>query len=197
MSKGRASVDWRGWRARAVTRPAPTRPIRPPDREDPAPQGLSAARERAVAWMVEANVEPKTRLDKLVQVRERGEDVALENLAHAQSSLLRANERLAGVRQEARSDARRRDSSELWIVEEAAHVRALHDVRSAERDLAQAMTGEQQARAGYSSAHRQAEVARRAQEKKRTELKTERERREQKAQDEVATLRFNVRAALP
>jgi len=82
-------------------------------------------------------------------------------------------------------------------VEEAAHVRALHDVRSAERDVAAALRKEQQARTGYTAAHRDAEVARRVQEKKRTEIRDEREKREQKALDELATLRFNARAALP
>ena len=143
------------------------------------------------------DVEPKTRLDKLVQVRERGEDAALENLARAQSSLGRATERLAGKRQEARSDGRGRGSAELWIVEEAAHVRALQDVRTAEREVTAALQKEQAARLGYTAAHRQAEVARRVQEKKRTEIRDEREKREQKAFDELATLRFNHRVALP
>jgi flagellar biosynthesis chaperone FliJ len=141
-------------------------------------------------------VEPKTRLDKLVQVRERGEDAALENLARAQSSLGRATQRLAGMRQEARADPRQRGTAELWVVEEAAHVRALQDVRSAEREMAQALGREQAARAGYGAAHRQAEVARRAQDKKRTELKVDRDRREQKSQDDAATLVFNSRLAL-
>ena len=118
-----------------------------------------------------ADVEPKTRLDRLVQVRERGEDAALENLARAQSSLGRATERLAGLRQEARSDGRGRGAAQLWILEEAAHVRALHDVRNAEREVASAMKKEQQARVGYTAAHRDAEAARRVQEKKRTEIK--------------------------
>ena len=144
-----------------------------------------------------AGVEPKTRLDKLVQVRERGEDAALENLACAQTSLGRAMERLAGVRQEARSDGRGRGAAELWVVEEAAHVRALCDVRTAEREVAAALKKEQQARVGYTAAHRDAEVARRVQEKKRAEIRDEREKREQKAFDELATLRFNARAALP
>lgn len=144
-----------------------------------------------------ADVEPKTRLDRLVQVRERGEDAALENLARAQSSLGRATERLAGLRQEARSDGRGRGAAQLWILEEAAHVRALHDVRNAEREVAAALKKEQQARVGYTAAHRDAEAARRVQEKKRTEIKDEREKREQKSLDELATMRFNARAALP
>jgi flagellar export protein FliJ len=139
------------------------------------------------------DVEPKTRLDRLVQVRERGEDSALENLARAQSSLGRASERLAGLRQAAQSDDRAFGSAELWVVVEAAHARTLNEVRGAEHDLAQASQRVGVAREGYSSAHRDAEVARRAQEKKRTEIRSERERREQKALDELATLRFNVR----
>jgi flagellar protein FliJ len=143
-----------------------------------------------------SDVEPKTRLDKLVQVRERGEDAALESLARAQSSLGRATERLAGLRQEARTDGRGRGSAQLWVLEEAAHVRALHDVRTAEREVAAALKKEQQARLGYTSAHRDAEVARRVQEKKRAEIRDEREKREQQSLDELATVRFNARAAL-
>lgn len=142
------------------------------------------------------DVQPKTRLDKLVQVRERGEDTALENLARAQSSLGRATERLAGLRQEARSDGRSRGDAQLWVLEEAAHVRALHDVRTAEREVATALKKEQQARLGYTAAHRDAEVARRVQEKKRAEIRDEHEKREQRSLDELATLRFNARAAL-
>jgi flagellar protein FliJ len=134
---------------------------------------------------------PKTRLDRLVQLRERGEDTALENLAHARSSLGRAAERLAGLRQDARSDGRRRGAAELWVVEESAHVRALHAVRAAERDLALAVKREQAARSGYTSAHRTAEVVRRAQGKKRAEISEERERRDQRELDEAATLLFN------
>lgn len=140
-----------------------------------------------------SNVEPRTRLDRLVQVRERGEDTALHNLARAQASLGRVTERLAGLRQEARVDGRGRGTAHLWMVEEAAHVRALHDVRGAERELAQALRKEQSARAGYATAQRDAEVARRVQEKKRAELRVERERREARAIEELATLRFNAR----
>jgi flagellar biosynthesis chaperone FliJ len=141
-----------------------------------------------------SDVEPKTRLDRLVQVRARREDAALENLARAQVSLGRATQRLAGVRQEARSDGRGPGSAQLWVTEEIAHVRALQDVRAAERDVAQALTREQQARLGYGSAHRDAEVARRAQDKKRTEIKQDSAKREVRALDEIATLRFNTRS---
>jgi len=136
-------------------------------------------------------VVPKTRLDKLVQLRERTEDVALENLAHAQGSLGRATARLAGLRQDAKRDDRGRGRVELWAVEEGAHVRALQAIRTAERELALAVRSEQQARVGYGTAYKGAEVIRRAQDKKRTEILTEAEKREQRALDELATLRFN------
>ena len=99
-------------------------------------------------------VVPKTRLDRLVQLRERTEDVALENLSHAQSSLGRASARLAGFRQEAKRDGRVRDRAEMWMLEEGAHVRALQAIRTAERELAQAVRGELQAREGYTTAYR-------------------------------------------
>jgi len=136
-------------------------------------------------------VVPKTRLDRLVQLRERTEDVALENLAHAQSSLGRAAARLAGFRQDARRDGRSRGAAEMWALEEGAHVRALQAIRTAERELAQAVRSEQQARVGYTTAYRSAEAIRRAQEKKRSEILGDTERREQRALDELATLRFN------
>lgn len=136
---------------------------------------------------------PRTRLDKLVTVRERTEDRALENLAHAQSSLGRVAERLAGLRREATSDTRAPGRAELWIVEEVAHVRTLQAVRTVERELAQAVKKEQQARAGYATAHKSAEVARRIQEKKRGEIREEREKWEVRSLDELATQRFNGR----
>ena len=138
-------------------------------------------------------MEPKTRLDRLVQVRERGEDAALRSLAVAQSALGRASERLAASQAQSRSDARARSGAADWMVEEAAHLRALQDVRNAERAVAQAIGEERQARAGYIDAHQRAEAVRRAQEKKRTEIKTDRETRETRALDELATLRFNAR----
>lgn len=136
---------------------------------------------------------PKTRLDRLVTVRERTEEGALENLASAQSSLMRATQRLAGSREKARRDARGAGTAELWVVEEIAHVRTLQEVRAAEGALAEALGHERKARAGYVVAHRDAEAVRRVQEKKRTEILTDLGRREQKSLDELATLAFNAR----
>lgn len=136
---------------------------------------------------------PKTRLDRLVNVRERSEESALQTLARAQSTRDVAAQRLAGLRLRARSDDRGPGTAELWVLEEFAHLRTLRQVQRAEGDLAAALRREQTARVGYSAAHRNAEVARRAQDKKRAEIVADRERRERKALDELATLRFNAK----
>jgi flagellar export protein FliJ len=137
---------------------------------------------------------PKTRLDRVVQVRERTEDSALENLARAQSSLGRAAARLAGLRQEAQSDGRAAMPADLWLLEESAHARALQALRAAEKELAASMRKEQIARAGYVAAFRSAEAMRRAQEKKRGEISEEWERVDRRVEDEFATSRFNAKA---
>lgn len=136
---------------------------------------------------------PKTRLDRLVTFRERSEESALENLARAQSSRDLAARTLAGLRQRARSDAREKGTAELWVLEEVAHFRTLRQVQRAESDLASALRKEQSARAGYDAAYRKAEAARKAQDKKRAEILDDRERRERKAFDELATQRFNAK----
>jgi hypothetical protein len=111
--------------------------------------------------------------------------VALENLAHAQSSLGRAAT-LAGLRQ-VRSDGRAA-AWRRWAVEGAR--RALRP-SAAGTELAQAVQRAEARRFG--SAYKSAEVIRRAQEKRRSEILTEAEKREQRALDELATLRFNSR----
>lgn len=131
------------------------------------------------------------RLDKLVKVRERSEESALENLARAQSSLGRALDRLAGLRTSASEDARSAGSAQLWCIEEAAHGRAVQALRAAERDLASARRSERSARLAYESAYRHAEAARRIREKKQAEVVEERERRDQRATDDLTTMRFN------
>jgi len=135
----------------------------------------------------------KTRLDRVVNVRERSEETALQDLARAQSTRDLAASRLAGLRLQARADDRAPGVAELWVLEEFAHLQTLRRVQHAETDLASAQRKEQLARSGYTVAHRSAEVVRRAQGKKRAELDADRERRERKALDELATLRFNAK----
>ena len=91
---------------------------------------------------------PKTRLDRLVNVRERSEESALVNLAQAQSSRDGAARRLAATRQRARTDERAAGAADLWVLEEFAHLQALRQVQRAESDLVSAQRREQTARVG-------------------------------------------------
>ncbi|HET6438433.1 MAG TPA: hypothetical protein VFG59_10250 [Anaeromyxobacter sp.] len=136
---------------------------------------------------------PKTRLDRLVNVRERSEENALQTLARAQSTRDLAARRLAGLREQAQLDERGPGAAELWVLEEFAHLQALRQVQRAENDLTAALRRLQSARTGYTAAHKNAEVARRAQGKKQAEIRADGERRERKAIDELATQRFNTR----
>jgi flagellar biosynthesis chaperone FliJ len=128
-----------------------------------------------------------------VNFRERSEQSAMQGLARAQSSRDLAARTLAGLRTQAREDDREKGTAELWVLEEVVHLRALRQVARAETDLAAAQRKEQSARAGFTAAHRKAEVARKVQDKKRAELVAEHEKRERKAIDELATLRFNAK----
>ncbi|BDG08003.1 flagellar export protein FliJ [Anaeromyxobacter paludicola] len=138
---------------------------------------------------------PKTRLDKLVKLRDRSEETALAHLARAQASLSRARENLEGALTRARSDERSAGQAALWMLVEAAHTRDLHGVRIAEQAVASAADGEARARASYGDARQQAEVVRRIADRKRAELVKEEERRERKVLDELATIRFGTARA--
>lgn len=134
---------------------------------------------------------PRTRLDKVVQIRERAEDHALAGLGRARAAVESARERLAGAVQVTKLDSRRTGPVELWQVDELARRRALQAVRSAENELRKASEGEASARDGYVAARQDKEIVCRVRERRRAELVLELEKRERREADEVATLRFN------
>lgn len=134
---------------------------------------------------------PKTRLDPLVRMRERGEDHALESLARAQQALSRTRDRLRAMNERAAADGRGAGEAAMWAVEESAHARAMQDARAVERELAQAHGAERAARAAYERAWRDAEATRRLREKLRQDLLQDAQKREQRALDELATQGFN------
>jgi flagellar biosynthesis chaperone FliJ len=136
---------------------------------------------------------PKTRLDKVVQLREQVEDDALASFARARTALDRAREELDGAVRTSRADGRATGPVELWVLDEHAHRRALQAVRTAEAAVRDAMHAELTARDGWLSARQEADAARRARERKVVEILTERERRDRRDLDEIATLRFNAR----
>jgi len=134
----------------------------------------------------------RTRLDKLVKIRERGEDQALEGLARAQAQLRAAEDRLAQAHHAARADRRARGDAALWELAEAAHRRVLQRVRAAQGEVSSAAQGRVAATGQYLAAHQGAEVVRRVAGRKRAELSAEASGRERRGLDEMATLRFNA-----
>ncbi|ABC81127.1 flagellar FliJ family protein [Anaeromyxobacter dehalogenans] len=136
----------------------------------------------------------RTRLDRLVKVRERSEGRAREELARARGGVARAADRLEATRAGARADGRGAGAAGLWAVEEIAHARALRSVDAAEAEVAQALRRERVAQAGLAAARNEAEAARRARERKLAEQRAEDDRKERRALDELATLAFNRRA---
>lgn len=136
---------------------------------------------------------PRTRLDKLVQLREREEDDAAVDLARAQHTLHVARERLERAVEASRADGRSPGRAALWELEENAHRRALQLVRVAEGEVSSASVKREDASASYLEARQDAETVRRVADRKRAELLLELSRRERRTLDEVATLRFNQR----
>ncbi len=135
---------------------------------------------------------PRTRLDKVVQVRKRAEDDALAGLVRARATVERARERLARAVQATRQDARATGPVELWHLDEMAHRRALQAARSAESEVARAAQGEASARGDYTAARQDKEIVSRVQERRRAEMVLQVEKRELRDADEMATLRFNT-----
>jgi len=136
---------------------------------------------------------PKTRLDKVVQLRERAEDDARASFVDARVSLERAKAGVERAVAACRADARSVGPAELWVLDEQAHRRALQALRSAEVALQDAAHGELTARDGWLAARQEADAARRARERRVIEIMYEGARRERRDADEVATLRFNAR----
>lgn len=135
---------------------------------------------------------PPTRVDKVVELRERAEDEALAGLARAQARVTSARERLDEAQAGTRRDGRAVGPVELWQLDELVHRRALQEVRAAEAALCDASRGEATARDGYTAARQEAQVVRRVQERRRAEILADAGRRERREVDEIATLRFNA-----
>ena len=135
---------------------------------------------------------PRTRLDKVVELRGHAEDRATVALARARATVDHAHHRLDAAREVTARDGRGSGPVELWDLDERARRRALQAVRAAEADLAAARNDEARARQGWIEAHRDTEVVRRVQERKRAEIRGEHERLDRRAADELATLRFNA-----
>jgi flagellar export protein FliJ len=138
---------------------------------------------------------PRTRLDRLVWIRERREESALVQLAGAEQRLVSARAELGRKTAVAGHDARSSGDAALWDLDDAARRRALQAVKVAEKQVAAAANACDAARATWTSAHQGTEVATRICERKRAELRADLERRDRRDADEVAVLRFARQAS--
>ena len=136
--------------------------------------------------------EPRTRIDKVVWLRERAARAALKALARARAEADRAGEQASEAARAASADDRAAGPVELWQLDDAAHGRALQALRAATAQVDQAKAREASALGGYATAHGRVEAVRRVQERRRSEVAGELRRRERRDVDEIATLRFNV-----
>ncbi len=132
-------------------------------------------------------------MDKVVWLRERAEDGALETLARARAEVDRAREQVDRALEDAERDRRRAGPVELWVIDDDGHRRAVQTLHAAQRQARHAEQAELVARDGYTAARQETLAVRRVQEKRRAEQLDEVRRRDRRALDELATIRFNTK----
>ncbi len=129
------------------------------------------------------------RLAAVVRLRERAEKDALERLGAAVLQTAHARDALDEARRRASVDRRGAAEVRNWELAEVDHQLALKALRAAQESLAQALKAEDEARARHLSAYRDAEVVRRLAAARESDARTEEEKRERKALDEIASQR--------
>ncbi|MFO0599115.1 MAG: flagellar FliJ family protein [Myxococcaceae bacterium] len=137
----------------------------------------------------------KTRLDVVVQVKERAEDKAGVELAQAERAVTAAKSRFESARATASMDFRSRSDISQWEVTELAHHRALSDANKARREFEELQKAATMKRSDWLAMHRAAEVVRRVAENRKHEWLVEESRQEDKVLDEAASLLFFRKAS--
>jgi flagellar export protein FliJ len=135
-------------------------------------------------------MKPATRLDAVVQLRERDEDRARKELSQAQRLARAAESALEQARRRASTDERGRGTAADWLLADVAHTRALVEARQAEHQARAAQEQLGARRHQFTTAHARAEAIRRLAETRRAEIVRDIESRERKALDEAAILAF-------
>jgi flagellar biosynthesis chaperone FliJ len=136
----------------------------------------------------------RTRLDAVVEVKEREEDKAATVLARAEVAAQAASQKAVEARQLAMRDFRARNDIAQWEMMELAHHRALSEARKAEKEAERLRQAATTARTGYTVAHQKAEVVRRVADHRREEAAAALNRAEDKENDDAATLMFSRKA---
>jgi flagellar biosynthesis chaperone FliJ len=133
-------------------------------------------------------VNPKTRLDAAVRIREVDEDRARLTLADAQRLVHKTAAAVRETAQRALVDDRRRGTAADWTLIESANIRALQEARRAELERIAAEEKLGISRVRFVGARTRAEALRRVLEARRSEMQAAERLSENKAMDEVATL---------
>lgn len=135
-------------------------------------------------------MQPKTRLDPVVRLREREEQQARLRLAEAIRKTADAKQRLLDARLRYAEGLRTTALAAIWVVADDARGRALREVQRCEGDVTRAAAEEERVRAEFVAAHRAAEAVRRVRDARREEYRAEVARRERIEFDELAGLGF-------
>lgn len=135
------------------------------------------------------------RLDVVVRVREREEQQRLEKLGQLQRAEVEAAERARLAAERAKQGPDSAMDAARWLVEEQGRHRSVLEARRARRQADQAKTETDRARAQYTVAYQRAEVVRRVADARRAEYRAEADRKETRAEDDVAALAFALKRA--
>ncbi|MBX7098356.1 MAG: hypothetical protein K1X89_11635 [Myxococcaceae bacterium] len=131
------------------------------------------------------------RLDVVAKLKEREEERRLGVLAGALSAAREAAEALAQAEAQARREHDPKGTAAQLLLEDAAQARSVVVRERAREAAAKSASVAQDARAAWNEARRSAEVVRRLAEVRRDELVAAREKKEQRALDELTLLRFS------
>jgi flagellar biosynthesis chaperone FliJ len=137
---------------------------------------------------------PRTRLDPVIKIEEKKEERKLHEMAAAGRKVKSAEEALSSARQTAEADHRRPAAAQDWLLAEAAHTRALFEVRTAEHAMKSATVAEDTSRDAYRQAHSRAESLRRVAQARVDEIMAQRAKAEARELDDIGMLTFNANA---
>ena len=133
----------------------------------------------------------KTRLDPVVDLRERAATAVERELAAARREALRKEEELALSRLRAAKDHRASGDAAEWQLVEAGHARSLQLVRVKEQQVRAHAVVVEKVRVKAQSAQMALEVVKRAADRKRTEAVQAREKQDARQLDQIATLLYS------
>jgi flagellar export protein FliJ len=137
-------------------------------------------------------VPEKTRLDPVVDMRERAAEAVERELAAARREAQKREQELAAAKARAAVDQRQSGDAAEWQLVEAGHARSLQMVRTTEQQLRAQATVVEKTRVKAQSANMALEVVRRAADRKRAEAIQTRAKADAKQLDAIATLLYTA-----